>query len=117
MSKWKKQVLSELPEIFKNGRKPADLANEQLVAQLYQQIGQLKVELDWLQKNRPSPLSKNGRWWPQAGRSWSDVSANCFDWLVVPSTVGQLGSLSKICIICVFSMSSTPRHHFTVSPV
>ena len=52
VSKWKKQVLSELPEIFKNGRKPADLANEQLVAQLYQQIGQLKVELDWLQKKQ-----------------------------------------------------------------
>ena len=50
MSKWKKQVLEQLPEIFNNGAKPGDRQNEQLVAQLYQQIGQLKVELDWLQK-------------------------------------------------------------------
>lgn len=50
VSKWKKQVLEELPEIFINGRKPVDLANEQLVDELYRQIGQLKVELNWLQK-------------------------------------------------------------------
>ena len=51
VSKWKKQVLEQLPEIFNNGAKPGDRQNEQLVAQLYQQIGQLKVELDWLQKS------------------------------------------------------------------
>ena len=50
VSKWKKQVLEELPEIFNNGRKPVNLANEQLVDELYRQIGQLKVQLNWLQK-------------------------------------------------------------------
>ena len=49
---WKKQALSALPGIFAgdraHGRDTA--ADEALVASLYQQIGQLKVELDWLKK-------------------------------------------------------------------
>jgi len=51
LSKWKKKALKELPEIFsrKNG-KSGEPDNEQLTNELYQQIGQLKVELDWLKK-------------------------------------------------------------------
>ena len=47
---WKKQVLEELPQIFSDKRKKKVATDEQLQAQLYQQIGQLKVELDWLKK-------------------------------------------------------------------
>ena len=48
---WKKQALSELPGIFSGSRPSRDpAADEALVAMLYQQIGQLKVELDWLKK-------------------------------------------------------------------
>jgi putative transposase len=47
---WKKQVLDQLPEVFSNGRARAHQDDEQLKARLYQQIGQLKVELDWLKK-------------------------------------------------------------------
>ncbi len=43
-------MLEALPQLFANGRSKADSDNEQLVAELYRQIGQLKVELDWLQK-------------------------------------------------------------------
>ena len=50
VTQWKKRVLEELPQIFANGRKQTDPANEQLVDELYRQIGQLKVELNWLQK-------------------------------------------------------------------
>jgi transposase-like protein len=53
---WKKQALSALPGIFAGeraqGRDAA--ADEALVAALYQQIGQLKVELDWLKKKSDS---------------------------------------------------------------
>ncbi|OQX90566.1 MAG: hypothetical protein B6D58_10055, partial [candidate division Zixibacteria bacterium 4484_95] len=35
-----------------NGRRKAERQAEKLQAELYQQIGQLKVELDWLKKNR-----------------------------------------------------------------
>lgn len=47
---WKKQLLEALPEIFANQRNASDKANAQLVDELYRQIGQLKVELDWLKK-------------------------------------------------------------------
>jgi transposase-like protein len=50
ISKWKKQVLEELPGIFSDRRKREADGGEELKARLYQQIGQLQVELDWLKK-------------------------------------------------------------------
>jgi len=51
ITKWKRTVLEELPRIFSGNREKADDRDSQeLIAQLYQQIGQLKVELDWLKK-------------------------------------------------------------------
>lgn len=47
---WKKQMLEALPAIFSDRRLHQERDREQLEAQLYQQIGQLKVELDWLKK-------------------------------------------------------------------
>ena len=49
ITKWKKQFLDNLPQIFDNS-KPSAEAGEELINQLYQQIGQMKVELDWLKK-------------------------------------------------------------------
>ena len=51
IGQWKKVVLERLPELF-NGKmiKKADRTAEEIQAELYQQIGQLKVELDWLKK-------------------------------------------------------------------
>lgn len=50
IAKWKKQVLEELPQVFANRRSATVRAQDDLTATLYQQIGQLKVELDWLKK-------------------------------------------------------------------
>jgi putative transposase len=47
---WKKQALATLPDSFSVQRVHDAQATEDLKAQLYQQIGQLKVELDWLKK-------------------------------------------------------------------
>jgi transposase-like protein len=47
---WKKQLLEGAAEIFSNGRRAAADANEELKAELYQQIGKLQVEVDWLKK-------------------------------------------------------------------
>jgi len=47
---WKKKLLEELPGIFKDRRKKSEKENEELTAELYRQIGQMKVELDWLKK-------------------------------------------------------------------
>ena len=51
---WKKQALEELAQIFTSRRSSAVRAQEDLTATLYQQIGQLKVELDWLKKKAAS---------------------------------------------------------------
>ena len=47
---WKKQLLKNLPEIFSKKRKKKSEEAEKLQSELYRQIGQLKVELDWLKK-------------------------------------------------------------------
>ena len=50
ISKWKKQFLESLPQIFENSKSAKAEKDDELVNQLYQQIGQMKVELDWLKK-------------------------------------------------------------------
>ena len=50
VSQWKKQVLDQLPQLFTTGRSKSTADTGPLVDELYRQIGQLKVELDWLQK-------------------------------------------------------------------
>ncbi len=47
---WKKQALEGLPELLGDKRRRQKQDHEVLVCELYQQIGQLKVELDWLKK-------------------------------------------------------------------
>jgi len=47
---WKKQLLTESKNVFLNKSKKSQQQQEILESQLYQQIGQLKVELDWLKK-------------------------------------------------------------------
>jgi putative transposase len=47
---WKKQLLEGVPELFEDGRSKGaavDGANDQ---QLYEQIGRLKMEVEWLKK-------------------------------------------------------------------
>ena len=55
--RWKKQLLESLPDLFTDQRKRRDKEQEELVSELYRQIGQLKVELDWLQKKLLKLLS------------------------------------------------------------
>jgi transposase-like protein len=47
---WKKQVLDELPQIFAHPAAERAKNEDALIASLYQQIGQLKVEVDFLKK-------------------------------------------------------------------
>ena len=50
IAKWKKQLFEMLPEIFSSRGQGEQKDQDELTDQLYQQIGQLKVELDWLKK-------------------------------------------------------------------
>jgi putative transposase len=47
---WKKQLLNSAEEIFQSGPQTSSAEHEALQAQLYEQIGRLKTELDWLKK-------------------------------------------------------------------
>lgn len=47
---WKKQAVESLPEVFSTRRVRVAAEEAALQDQLYQQIGQLKVEVDWLKK-------------------------------------------------------------------
>jgi len=50
IAKWKTQLLESLPDIFSRRRRNEQQDQDELTSQLYQQIGRLKVELDWLKK-------------------------------------------------------------------
>ena len=50
VTQWKKQLLDSASEVFSNGRSHGREADEQMKAELYQQVGKLQVELDWLKK-------------------------------------------------------------------
>ena len=50
ITKWKKQLQSGMKDIFKDGRKKPDARNDELENKLYEEIGRLKFELDWLKK-------------------------------------------------------------------
>jgi transposase-like protein len=50
VSQWKRQALEEMPGIFSDRRARAEAEAEAATAELYEQIGRLKVELDWVKK-------------------------------------------------------------------
>ena len=50
VSTWKRQLIDATPSLFSDRRSHPDTSDEALKAELYQQIGQLQVELDWLKK-------------------------------------------------------------------
>ena len=54
---WKKQLLEKMPTLFASSRGQKEKTQAELTAVLYQQIGQLKVELDWVKKK--SGLSRS----------------------------------------------------------
>jgi transposase len=47
---WKKQVVEGVPSLFSNGHRVAGKDEEALIVELYEQIGRLKMELEWLKK-------------------------------------------------------------------
>jgi transposase len=57
IGRWKTELLEKLPGLFSDRRKRQEKSWEETEAELYRQIGQLKVELDWLKKNSEKLLS------------------------------------------------------------
>jgi transposase len=50
IANWRKQLLDGIEEIFKGKRDRSKKENEELIEELYRQIGQLRVENEWLKK-------------------------------------------------------------------
>jgi len=50
IAKWRKSALEQLPELFVDGRTRKGRNGEADSDALYEEIGRLKVELDWLKK-------------------------------------------------------------------
>jgi len=60
VSQWKRHLVEEGPKLFSigNGRQERELVSQQ--TELFEQIGRLKMELEWLKKVCPSQLMPNG---------------------------------------------------------
>lgn len=50
LGRWRQQAIEQIKTGFSERTEKQDKQQEEIIAQLYQQIGQLKVELDWLKK-------------------------------------------------------------------
>ena len=50
ISQWKRQLLEGAPELFESNRTKKEPTAEELTAPLYEEIGRLKVEVDYLAK-------------------------------------------------------------------
>jgi transposase-like protein len=55
---WRQKLLEEVPQVFTDRRRKQEKAEEEMTAELYRQIGQLKVELEWVKKKSQMLLLK-----------------------------------------------------------
>ena len=78
VTSWKRQAIQGAPALFADRRSQPDTSEEALKAELYQQIGQLQVELDWLKKKSGlSRLRSGGGWIWSTQISACDGSVAC----------------------------------------
>jgi putative transposase len=50
IGQWKQQLLAGVPDLFGEGRPKREKDDQELQAELFQQIGKLQMELEWLKK-------------------------------------------------------------------
>jgi len=55
---WRKHLLEMLPELFSSRRPQQEKARDEIEAELYQEIGKLKMELEWLKKKSQTLLPR-----------------------------------------------------------
>jgi putative transposase len=86
---WKHRLHKELPDIFSVRRDKRERDQEAFQAQLYQHIGQRKVEVDWLKKKLDLP--------PESKRE-----------LIEPAHPQISTDFSDLCVRLVFMRLSRP---------
>src|SRR6202163_1011370 len=91
---WKKQALAGLPDVFGNGREQMRQQTDAEKDELYKQIGQLKVELDFLQKraglidSRPPPMDRSATSAPDRPPAVRTARGAALD-LLLPAAAGE----------------------------
>lgn len=55
ISDWKRQLLAEGAHLFQRNGNGQQREHEAIEAELYEQIGRLKMELEWLKKRTATP--------------------------------------------------------------
>ena len=50
ITEWKRQAIESLQEVFSRKKKRQKQDNQQLIDRLYQQIGELQVDVNWMKK-------------------------------------------------------------------
>ncbi len=50
IAQWKRQLVDGAAELFRRGTQGSGKSAEELTAPLYEEIGRLKMEVDWLKK-------------------------------------------------------------------
>ena len=50
IAQWKRQLLEGATELFRRGKGGVGKSEQELTGPLYEEIGRLKVEVDWLKK-------------------------------------------------------------------
>ena len=71
LNKWRNAVLEGLPGLFADPRKknPVDIQKDNVIEDLYRQVGKLSLQLEWLKKNVASTLSLSEK---RALIDWND---------------------------------------------
>ncbi|MGC8638796.1 MAG: IS3 family transposase [Isosphaeraceae bacterium] len=54
ISQWRKQLLDGIESLFRDGRRHEPDESQAIQAELYEQIGRLKMEVEWLKKKLPA---------------------------------------------------------------
>ena len=73
---WKKQLLEGAGTLFEGPASKAAASDEPSASELYEQIGRLKIELDWIKKKWPSTLPEK-RSWIEVGDAHLSVRRQC----------------------------------------
>jgi transposase-like protein len=58
VNEWKKQLLDGASEVFSRGQERVAVEQEAERDRLYQQIGKLQVEVEWLKKKTALPVGR-----------------------------------------------------------
>src|SRR5438270_9703199 len=98
ITQWKKQAVEEIGTGFSGGRARRERTDEVLVASLYQEIGQLKMEMDWLKKSQLGGWKRRGRSLNQSipPLVWPD-SASWLVWHARAIITSQWQKVRRIC--------------------